>query len=204
MSYSLAWLPKTFAKKAVEYEVVRQTKLLEAGETPAQETRGFKEVSGETVSQRSKEDAHDYRYFPDPDLPPHQFTAEQIETWRSELPKLPAQLRQDLISTHGLPENYARIIAADADMLKSFLTNPSKVTADALVNKRSPASTVPSASIEETTTLVKKVIAANPKVVADIKSGKTQGIFFLIGQIKKDLPNIDVPTTQKIITELLE
>ena len=192
-----------FVRKAVEYEVSRQIQVLESGAHPLQETRGFKEATGETVSQRSKEDAHDYRYFPDPDLPPHQFTQEQIEKWRSELPKLPSQLRQELMTTHGLPENYARIIATDAEMLKSFLASPSKSTADTLVNKRAPVASGPTASIEETTMLVKKVLEANPKVVTDIKSGKTQGIFFLIGQIKKELPNIDIPTTQKIISDTI-
>jgi aspartyl-tRNA(Asn)/glutamyl-tRNA(Gln) amidotransferase subunit B len=77
-----------FVKKAVEADVKRQIELLEKGETPSQETRGFKESTGLTYSQRSKEDAHDYRYFPEPDIPPFEFSQDQIDIWKSQLPKL--------------------------------------------------------------------------------------------------------------------
>lgn len=81
-------------EKAAEFECLRQAELLDKGETVTQETRGWNEDKQRTFSQRSKEDAHDYRYFPDADIPPARITAEQVETVRSTLPKMPAEYRQ--------------------------------------------------------------------------------------------------------------
>jgi aspartyl-tRNA(Asn)/glutamyl-tRNA(Gln) amidotransferase subunit B len=76
-------------QRALEYEIQRQAQVLDRGETISQETRGWDEDRGVTVSQRSKEEAHDYRYFPEPDLPPVFVTAEWIEAIRQRLPELP-------------------------------------------------------------------------------------------------------------------
>lgn len=82
-----------FAADAVDYEIKRQTELLEAGEKIKQETRGWDEFKKQSFSQRSKEEAHDYRYFPEPDLPPLTFTKEQIENIKSGMTELPSQRR---------------------------------------------------------------------------------------------------------------
>jgi aspartyl-tRNA(Asn)/glutamyl-tRNA(Gln) amidotransferase subunit B len=81
-------------EKAAEYEVDRQIELLEKGEKVVQETRGWNDAKQKTFSQRSKEDAHDYRYFPEPDLPPVVVTGEMIKEAQDSLPKLPAELRK--------------------------------------------------------------------------------------------------------------
>src|SRR3990167_5045695 len=78
-----------FVGKAIDYEVKRQTEILEKGETPDQETRGFVEVSSSTVTQRSKEEASDYRYFPEPDIPPFRWRQSQISNLKSQIPELP-------------------------------------------------------------------------------------------------------------------
>ncbi|MCK4635931.1 MAG: Asp-tRNA(Asn)/Glu-tRNA(Gln) amidotransferase subunit GatB [Candidatus Moranbacteria bacterium] len=78
-------------EKAVNYEIIRQAKLLDSEEKIAQETRGWDENTGKTVLQRKKEDANDYRYFPEPDIPPMQFSDEHIENLRRFLPELPQQ-----------------------------------------------------------------------------------------------------------------
>lgn len=78
-----------FAQKAIEFEIARQTEILEKGGIPALETRGWNETKNQTVSQRSKELAHDYRYFPEPDLPPFTFKKNSLEKIRRELPELP-------------------------------------------------------------------------------------------------------------------
>src|ERR1700733_5333777 len=79
------------AKRAVEHEAGRMIALLEKGELILQETRSFDASSGITFSMRSKEEANDYRYFPDPDLPPFILTEKWIETIRQKLPALPEQ-----------------------------------------------------------------------------------------------------------------
>lgn len=78
-----------FVKKAIDYEVKRHIEQLEQGKTPLQETRGWDSYKNITYSQRSKEEAHDYRYFPEPDIPPFEFSAEYIESIRKTLPELP-------------------------------------------------------------------------------------------------------------------
>ena len=81
-------------ERAVEYEIKRQSKLLEAGEKVKQETRGWNDAKGETTSQRSKEEAKDYRYMPEPDIPPIHLSAEFIETESAKLPLMPADYRK--------------------------------------------------------------------------------------------------------------
>jgi aspartyl-tRNA(Asn)/glutamyl-tRNA(Gln) amidotransferase subunit B len=90
-------------ERAVEYEIKRQTELLTDGEKIEQETRGWDEIKNATVSQRKKESAHDYRYFPEPDIPPFQFTAEYIERLRAFLPELPDAKIKRFTSEYGLP-----------------------------------------------------------------------------------------------------
>ena len=78
-----------FVVKAIEYEYRRQVAALEEGEEIIQETRRYDPATGQTYTMRTKEDANDYRYFPDPDLPPIELTDEQIEAWKQELPEMP-------------------------------------------------------------------------------------------------------------------
>lgn len=80
-------------QRAVEYEITRQTKILESGEIVKQETRGWDETSGTTFSQRSKEDAQDYRYMPEPDVPPIVISGKSIEECKKILPKLPSEYK---------------------------------------------------------------------------------------------------------------
>lgn len=102
-----------FIKDAIEYEIERQTALLESGGTVVQETRGYDPDRGETFTQRTKENAHDYRYFPEPDLMPVKVPPEQLEQWRSELPELPVQRRERYVRELGLPEYDAGVLTAD-------------------------------------------------------------------------------------------
>jgi aspartyl-tRNA(Asn)/glutamyl-tRNA(Gln) amidotransferase subunit B len=102
-----------FIQQAIKYEIDRQTGLLESGGSVVQETRGFDSDRGETFSQRTKENAHDYRYFPEPDLMPVKVSTEQVEQWRAELPELPAQRRERYVAELGLPEYDAGVLTAD-------------------------------------------------------------------------------------------
>jgi aspartyl-tRNA(Asn)/glutamyl-tRNA(Gln) amidotransferase subunit B len=96
--------------RAVDYEVERQSALIEAGERVVQETRHWDEDGGRTISGRSKEEAHDYRYFPEPDLVPVAPTDEMRERVRSSMPELPAARRARLIDEWGIKEDDARVI----------------------------------------------------------------------------------------------
>jgi aspartyl-tRNA(Asn)/glutamyl-tRNA(Gln) amidotransferase subunit B len=89
-------------RAALQYEVERQTGLLERGERIVQETRGWDDPRGITISQRTKEQAHDYRYFPEPDLPPLTFTPAQVEEIRATLPELPDARHARFVQTYGL------------------------------------------------------------------------------------------------------
>lgn len=85
-------------EKSVEYEIIRQTKLLDAGDPVIQETRGWNEAKQKTTSQRGKEEAHDYRYCPEPDLPPIELTKEFIDQVEKQTDLMPADLRRQLAS----------------------------------------------------------------------------------------------------------
>ncbi|OGN08602.1 MAG: glutaminyl-tRNA synthase (glutamine-hydrolyzing) subunit B [Candidatus Yanofskybacteria bacterium RIFCSPHIGHO2_02_FULL_39_10] len=93
-----------FASDAVDYEIKRQTELLDAGEKIKQETRGWDEFKKQSFSQRFKEEAHDYRYFPEPDLPPVHFDKKDIEEIRSGLLELPEQRRERFRKQYNLPD----------------------------------------------------------------------------------------------------
>jgi aspartyl-tRNA(Asn)/glutamyl-tRNA(Gln) amidotransferase subunit B len=97
---------------ALAYEVRRQAEVLRSGGTLVQETRGWDEARGETLPQRSKEFAHDYRYFPEPDLPPLEFSAAYVEEVRASLPELADARRTRLVAQYGLPEADAATLTA--------------------------------------------------------------------------------------------
>jgi len=99
-----------FVQKAIEYEMKRQSQVLDEGGNVVQETRLFDSSKGVTFSMRSKEEAHDYRYFPEPDLVPVVTAQETIETIRKTIPELPEAKRGRFVRDYGLPEY-------DADML---------------------------------------------------------------------------------------
>ncbi|MBT9175205.1 MAG: Aspartyl/glutamyl-tRNA(Asn/Gln) amidotransferase subunit B [candidate division WS2 bacterium] len=109
-----------FIEKALTYEASRQSKLLAEGKTVIQETRGYLEKEGITVSQRRKEEASDYRYFPDPDLPRLTLRPSYIEEIREKLPPLPQVLKNDL-REEGLREDQAEILTQEPGIYAFFL-----------------------------------------------------------------------------------
>lgn len=111
-----------YVNDAIEYEIKRQTKVLNEGGRIYQETRLWNIDRGETAVMRSKEEAHDYRYFPDPDLVPLQLNEDWIEGFRSTLPELPAVRARRLITEYGLPEYDAGVITTSKGMADYFET----------------------------------------------------------------------------------
>jgi aspartyl-tRNA(Asn)/glutamyl-tRNA(Gln) amidotransferase subunit B len=106
--------------RAIEYEIERQTEVLESGGRLVQETRGWNEARGLTVSQRTKEFAEDYRYFPEPDLPPLEVSREWVAEIRSTLPELPAARRARLIASLGLSPYDASVLTSSKPMAEYF------------------------------------------------------------------------------------
>jgi len=146
-----------FAKKAIDFELIRQTKLLDKGETPPQETRGYDDKKGITFSQRSKEEAQDYRYFPEPDIPPMVFVDHEIEDLRKTLPELPHQKVARYIKDYDLKYADAFILTRrmkTAQFFDSIISdktlqnidilvkskNIQNAVANAIINKRIPTS----------------------------------------------------------------
>lgn len=110
-----------FARRAIEFEVNRQIEILESGGKIEQETRGFDATSGSTYSLREKEEAHDYRYFPEPDLPPVVISNAQLQRIQSEMPPLPRVLETDFQSRFGLPAADAELLTQERDTAVYFL-----------------------------------------------------------------------------------
>jgi aspartyl-tRNA(Asn)/glutamyl-tRNA(Gln) amidotransferase subunit B len=214
-----------FMERAVKAEIKRQKEILEKGEMPIQENRGWDEVKGITVSQREKEEAKDYRYFPEPDIPPMVFTEEYFEEIRASLPELPWDRKGRLIKDHGLSADTAGVLSSGGNIHlyekfsqlvgKGF--DPVK-TANLLVNKKE----FWDMSVEEVELkikeagdkvsdesvlkgIVEKVIEQNQKSVTDYRSGKTASLEFLVGQVMRETKGkADSSVVRGLLTDLLE
>jgi len=199
-----------FLDKAIKAEIVRQEKLLSNGEKIPQETRGYDEVKQTTYLQRVKEEANDYRYFPEPDLPPIRFTDDQIENLRSQLPELPKEKRERFEKEYRISKDFIEILVSDLPRAEYFeqsvkldnRRNLPKTIANLIINKKldeqypEPAglikklveiSNVEYSSGEEVEKAVKSVIIENGKAVKDYQFGNGNVIGFLIGMVQKKL-----------------
>ncbi|MDQ7833857.1 MAG: Asp-tRNA(Asn)/Glu-tRNA(Gln) amidotransferase subunit GatB [Humidesulfovibrio sp.] len=107
-------------QKAIDYEVERQIDLVEDGEAVVQETRLYDANKGTTHSMRGKEEAHDYRYFPCPDLVPLVLEEAWLDQWKSELPELPKAREQRFISQYGLSADASEVLTSERDMAEYF------------------------------------------------------------------------------------
>ncbi len=137
--------------RAILYEVDRQIQVLESGGAVVQETRGWSEAEQRTFSQRSKEFAEDYRYFPEPDLPPLQLDRAWIEELRSRLPEMPAARRRRLADVHGLAAADVALIGSDRELADLFegavaAGAPARPTANWIVGEVAPSGKMPSAT----------------------------------------------------------
>jgi aspartyl-tRNA(Asn)/glutamyl-tRNA(Gln) amidotransferase subunit B len=109
-----------FAKMALDYEISRQVGLLESGGRVMQETRSYNTAAGETVGLRSKEHAHDYRYFPEPDLVPLRIGEEWMQRIVADMPELPALKRARFIDSYGLSKYDAEVLTANRAIAEYF------------------------------------------------------------------------------------
>jgi aspartyl-tRNA(Asn)/glutamyl-tRNA(Gln) amidotransferase subunit B len=234
-------------QKAIAYEIKRQTQAHELGERIVQETRLWNEAKGETFSMRSKEQAHDYRYFPEPDLVPFSVSKEKIEEFRKALPELPQARAERFKKEYNLSEYDAYTLVSDKALgdyfevcvkekvssklasnwiqtellgelnarklsLTDSKVNSQKLaglirliengtisgkiakdvlpimldtekSAEEIVKEKDLVQVTDTGSLEAS---AEKIIQANPKVVADFKSGKDTAIGFLVGQMMKE------------------
>lgn len=132
-----------YARKAINFEFKRQVALVEKGETIRQQTLNFDPATGTTSPLRDKEDAHDYRYFPEPDLPPIKITKEQIDHIQSTIPMLPKALFEELTHQRQLSSYDADLLiteksAADYFLSLSKLHKDNKAIANLIINKINP------------------------------------------------------------------
>jgi aspartyl-tRNA(Asn)/glutamyl-tRNA(Gln) amidotransferase subunit B len=210
-----------FLEKAVNAEIERQKEILEKGGKVEAETRGYDEVKQTTYLQRSKEEAKDYRYFPEPDLSPMRFSEDEIEKLQNSLPELPKEKRERFVEKYKLPEDYTEILVSDIARSKYFeealklgqKENVSaKMIADLMINKRldsefpEPAglvrkvlelSKVEYAGQGDTDVAIAEVLGENSKAVADYKNGKGEVVGYLIGMVQKKLKGRGNPQTVK-------
>jgi len=107
-------------ERAIDFEIKRQTEILEEGKKVIQETRGWDEARGETISQRKKESAHDYRYFPEPDIPPFDFSEEYIAGLRRTLPELPDAKAERFANEYQLPAADVVILTEEKEFSAYF------------------------------------------------------------------------------------
>ncbi|MBQ7782559.1 MAG: Asp-tRNA(Asn)/Glu-tRNA(Gln) amidotransferase subunit GatB [Oscillospiraceae bacterium] len=106
--------------RTIEFEIKRQAKLLDRGERVVQETRRFDDNRGETKTMRTKEDAHDYKYFPDPDILQVNFTDEDLANIRNSLPEMPYERLDKYVNKYGIPEKEAKIIVNNKKLSDLF------------------------------------------------------------------------------------
>ena len=121
-------------QRAIEYEIARQQDVLDDGDKVVQETRLYDAVKNTTASMRSKEDAHDYRYFPDPDILPIDITDEEMSRWRAEMPELPQQRVARFVEMASLPEAEAEVLLQSRGLADFFETAAAKADPKKVAN----------------------------------------------------------------------
>lgn len=206
-----------FVERAIQYEIERQTNILVAGSTPVQETRGWSEEKGKTISQREKEEAHDYRYFPEPDIPPFHFQGTYIQELATRIPELPHPKYKRFIEHYHLSRYDAEILVREKSVADYFeeaikVGKPYRLTpkqiANTIINRKIDTNTVfpaqliktlledtktPPIDEDELTRVAHSVINKHSKALEDYKKGKTQVIGFLMGETVKKLAGKKVP-----------
>lgn len=214
----------SFLKKAINYEILRQTEILISGGKVDQETRGFVEKSSKTVSQRQKEFAHDYRYFPEPDIPTITFNKSWINLITKDLVNTLSNQRNELLTKYGLPKNYIEILIDDDTLLNKFyeLVNgsidPAK-SADLVINKaeykQMSAQSIISLEQEKKSRVMldkqstlpycSKAINDNEGSVIVYKEGNKSAKNYLVGEVMKStMGAADPKIVSEVLSELLD
>lgn len=211
-----------FFANSLTTEYARHAEILDRGETPIQETRGYRSDTNSTVSQRTKEEAADYRYFPDPDIPPIVISDDWVAQIHQRLPELPSSKIESLVS-QGIVESAAKIIVNNQDMMDYLdqvkILDPKLINsvANDLVNKKidylqtTPSEYLKSKSVTKITDesvlkpIIEKILADNQAVVADYKSGKQNALGFFVGAVMRATSGkADAKVTNELLLKLLK
>lgn len=215
-----------FVRKAIQSEVTRHTELLKKGVTPTQETRRYMESTGKTEPMRSKEDSKDYRYFPEPDIPPMVFDQSYIDEIQKELDQKDSLEKREktFAVTYKLRPDMLKILIEDRPLGDVFLSLVSKIDdtqkfASFLVNQRKTLDLKDSKKIIEAFkastqkvavdpakihSVIAEVVSKNEKAVVDYKAGKQNSFQFLLGQCLRTLGRgVDVPAVTRMLREHL-
>lgn len=218
-----------FVEKAINYEVQRQTAILKQNEIPMQETRGWVEKLQKTISQRTKEEAMDYRYFPEPDIPPLTWDEKEITVLKKLIPELPDNKLSRFQKEYNLSK-YDSLILTKEKNTANYFEEAVKVgkkhslipkqIANVIINKKVdyetilPAELIKQIVLSTQTTqidegeleeIIKKVLSENSKAVEDYKKGKDSVIMFLIGQVMRNIDKkIDTNLIRNIIVKQLK
>lgn len=197
-----------YIEKAIEYEINRHIQILESGKYPTQETRGYNENKDETFSQRSKEESQDYRYFPEPDIPPINTDIAKISLLKKQLTYLPVKLAEKL-SEYQIKAEYIPIILSSKSSYQKFIDlinqNNTQLTvaeiANIIINQKINLEEISSIDIlnqitskiskytmteSQIHTIVTQVLSEHPTEVLKYKEGKTQLLGFFVGQVSKN------------------
>jgi aspartyl-tRNA(Asn)/glutamyl-tRNA(Gln) amidotransferase subunit B len=159
-----------FVEKAINYEIKRQTEVLEKGEKVVQETRGFDSNRNATVSQRTKESAHDYRYFPEPDIPPLEFTLEYVEELKRNLPELPDSKLKRFQEEYNLKAKDTEIIILEKDLADYFEKVVSEIKEKiSCLEISSAEEKVIKLAVNYVITEVRKHLVENGHIISEIK-----------------------------------
>lgn len=217
-----------FMVAAIEYEIKRQTQVLKEGEKLSQETRGWNEAKKETYLQRSKEEAHDYRYFPEPDLPPIKTEESVISHQSSTMPELPGVKTKRFIEEFGIKPSDAKILT-DTKEMASFFEEAVKIgkqegvepkeAANYIVNQKldlagatarqvvDDIKAKKSGLVEDETALEKlaqEAVAEDPSAAANFRAGKASALGVLIGLVmKKSSGKANAAKIREILERLL-
>jgi aspartyl-tRNA(Asn)/glutamyl-tRNA(Gln) amidotransferase subunit B len=221
-----------FARKGLEYEIKRQTEILEKGETPSQQTRGWSEEKGATVPQREKEGESDYRYFPEPDIPPLRITKDWIHEISQQMVELPdaksarfqkefklSPYASDLIVEDMAVAAFFETAVSDLGKETSETTASPADLANAIINKKidlasaTPAELVAQViasrksvvlvSNEEIDKAIEEILSKSADEVNQYKAGKVGLIGYFMGLCIKILPGVDKPTLMERLEEKL-
>jgi len=218
-----------FVTKAINYEIKRQMEILEKGKTPVQETRGFVEKTSSTVTQRVKEEASDYRYFPEPDIPPLRWIKEQISDLKSRIPELPDQKILRFKKDYTLSKYDSELLTKSVELSDYFeeavkagekVNITPKQIANYIINKKINIDDVlPAKLIEEVVRInkktdvdadelnqmIEKVLKENPNAVSDYKKGKETVIMFFVGQVMRQFKEkVDAERIKAVLTAKLK